>query len=48
MSKVYIVVELKKDNVPSIVGVYKSKAKAEVKASESIEAWRNVIEKIVE
>lgn len=46
--KVYIVIELHKDSVPSIVGVYRSKTKAEAKASESIEVWRNVLEKTIE
>lgn len=43
--KVYIVIELHKEGVPSIVGAYADKEKAEQKAAENPKVWRNVLEK---
>ena len=45
--KVYIVIELKKDNVPIIRGVFKKKQDAEKTAFADASAWCNVIEKEV-
>jgi len=45
--KVYIVIELGADT-PSIIGVYRSRKAAEAVAYENPNAWRNVVEKILE
>ena len=45
--KVYIVIELTQ-GAPKIIGVYRTKKDAEKTAYKDANAWRNIIERIVE
>lgn len=45
--KVYIVIELNKDNVPKMLGVFKNRKDAEKEAYKDGNTWRNILESVV-
>lgn len=44
MKKAYLVIELTRNANPTIIGLYRTRAAAEIAAYSTATAWRNIIE----
>ncbi len=48
MKKCYLVIELTRNPHPTIIGLYRTRAAAEIAAYSNATAWRNIIELTVQ